>query len=266
MKTEDHKSESQIESGGSFTAERTCSNGPCSAKYEPLYTRKDRQYILHHYDIDRVDRFLSFAKQNFADTRIIKSILFIQSIAKSYKCLRSEQNIYDYILEHSGYCKSQVLDYIRKHPENDGELILFLKELEIQNEGDSIPGFEDKGYVAYSKGYVAYSTEASRWYYNEGSEEHDDVYYEGICYVYLMRDDRNGYYKIGMSNNPNKREKTLQSEQPLITLIWQKAFPSRKEASAEESRLHCVFQNQRIRGEWFSLTQNDIQLMMDNCI
>lgn len=226
--------------------------------HKPLYTRKDRQYLLHQHDIDRVDRFLLYAKQNFANTPIIRSILFIQSIAESYKSLRSELNIYDFILEHSGYNKSQILDFIRKHPENDDELNTFLKGIEIKAE-DAIPGFCDKGYAAYS-------SEAAKWYYHEEDEKHEDSPSDGICYVYLMRDDRNGYYKIGMSNNPNNREKTLQSEQPLISLVWKRAFPSRKEASAEESRLHGAFQDQRIRGEWFSLTQNDIQLIKNQGI
>jgi excisionase family DNA binding protein len=38
-------------------------------------------------------------------------------------------------------------------------------------------------------------------------------------WVYLMKDLRNGFYKIGQSQNPQYRERTLQSEQPLIALV-----------------------------------------------
>ena len=36
------------------------------------------------------------------------------------------------------------------------------------------------------------------------------------CWVYLMRDIANNSYKIGISNNPRYRERTLQSEKPTI--------------------------------------------------
>ena len=39
-------------------------------------------------------------------------------------------------------------------------------------------------------------------------------------FVYLMLDNRNGYIKIGYSKTPEKREKTLQSEVPDITLLY----------------------------------------------
>src|SRR6185369_5934869 len=38
-------------------------------------------------------------------------------------------------------------------------------------------------------------------------------------YVYLMLDERNGYIKIGRSTNPDRRESTLQSEQPATKLL-----------------------------------------------
>ena len=52
-------------------------------------------------------------------------------------------------------------------------------------------------------------------------------------WVYLMEVERNGYVKIGFSVEPQVRERTLQSEQPRISLIdaW-KARP------ADKARLH----------------------------
>jgi hypothetical protein len=38
------------------------------------------------------------------------------------------------------------------------------------------------------------------------------------AFVYLMEDSRNGAFKIGRSKTPGKRERTLQSEAPEITL------------------------------------------------
>lgn len=78
------------------------------------------------------------------------------------------------------------------------------------------------------------------------------------CYVYLMNDATTGYYKIGMSNNPEYRESTLQSEKPTIVKICHKKYPSRRVARGIEAALHRVFEEKRIRGEWFRLNERDI--------
>ena len=79
------------------------------------------------------------------------------------------------------------------------------------------------------------------------------------CFVYLMEDTANGYHKIGISNHPEYREGTLQSEKPTIELICAKRYPSRLIASAIESSLHKAFENKHIRGEWFDLTLEDVK-------
>ena len=68
-----------------------------------------------------------------------------------------------------------------------------------------------------------------------------------------MINNRNGYYKIGSSNNPKFREKTLQSEEPNIELVESWELPRKF-----ESILHKKYNNQRVRGEWFKLTNKDI--------
>lgn len=81
------------------------------------------------------------------------------------------------------------------------------------------------------------------------------------CFVYLMHDTTNDFYKIGISNNPGYREKTLQSEKPTIEMICCKEYPIRTIAEAFEAALHKTFADKRIRGEWFSLTQTDIMIL-----
>lgn len=71
-------------------------------------------------------------------------------------------------------------------------------------------------------------------------------------YTYLMKDKRNNTYKIGKSNNPVYREKTLQSEAPQIDLL---AYC--EENIISEKILHELFKDKRIRGEWFALDAND---------
>lgn len=85
------------------------------------------------------------------------------------------------------------------------------------------------------------------------------------CYVYLMVDKANGYHKIGISNHPEYREGTFQSEKPTIELVCAKQYPSRIIASAIESALHTAFGEKRLRGEWFDLSEkevNDIKLTL----
>lgn len=72
-------------------------------------------------------------------------------------------------------------------------------------------------------------------------------------YVYLMKDLRNSFHKIGYSNNPTYREKTLQSEQPLIELV--EAWEADK---SDEKELHNQYKEVRVRGEWFNLSAEDI--------
>jgi hypothetical protein len=79
------------------------------------------------------------------------------------------------------------------------------------------------------------------------------------CFVYLMLDSSNGYHKIGISNKPGYREKTLQSEKPTIEMLANKAFPNRKIASSFEQALHQTYADKRIRGEWFDLSEHEVQ-------
>lgn len=78
------------------------------------------------------------------------------------------------------------------------------------------------------------------------------------CYVYLMLDTKNGYYKIGISNEPEWREKTLQSEQPSIKQVAAKKYVNRRIAANFEKALHDSYSHRRKRGEWFQLDQEDI--------
>lgn len=78
------------------------------------------------------------------------------------------------------------------------------------------------------------------------------------CYVYLMNDLRNNTYKIGISNDPEYRERTLQSEQPKIKLIAAKKYINRKIAGAIEKALHNLYSHKRKRGEWFYLDKEDV--------
>lgn len=75
----------------------------------------------------------------------------------------------------------------------------------------------------------------------------------GETYLYLMTDRRTGLTKIGTSKNPQYRESTLQSDNPMVELLqtW-------KASLSHERTMHKLFARYRVRGEWFDLTQEQI--------
>lgn len=116
-------------------------------------------------------------------------------------------------------------------------------------------------FKAFAKRYMELIEELRIEHTIEFSSSNDDSTYivsDDACYVYLMLDTSTGYYKIGMSNNPEYRERTLQSEKPTIVKLCAKEFPNRAIAGAFESALHKTFESKRLRGEWFELDDNDI--------
>jgi len=73
-------------------------------------------------------------------------------------------------------------------------------------------------------------------------------------YIYLVLDERTGYIKIGRARNPSARDRTLQSENPQVEMLF---FTP---ADAElERELHQEFAQYRVRGEWFRLSDNHIE-------
>lgn len=83
-----------------------------------------------------------------------------------------------------------------------------------------------------------------------------------ITQVYVMIDKNTGYYKIGRSVNPNRRERTLQSEKPTIELLF-----NHDARVSDEKELHDMFADKRIRGEWFDLSGSDLNKVRNyfNC-
>lgn len=109
-------------------------------------------------------------------------------------------------------------------------------------------------------GVVLISTTTKRPVFENGKvvQQNDDA-----CYVYLMIDTSNGYHKIGISNHPDYRERTLQSEKPTIEKVCAKRYPSRIIAQSIENALHTAFASKRIRGEWFNLSEQDVEQIVE---
>ena len=74
-------------------------------------------------------------------------------------------------------------------------------------------------------------------------------------HVYLIQSLEEGYYKIGVSKNPKKRIKQLQtgnsSELKLI-----ETYPS-EYANKIEISLHGILSHNKKEGEWFDLSLDD---------
>lgn len=87
-------------------------------------------------------------------------------------------------------------------------------------------------------------------YHNFGNRQKQ----ERSTYIYLIRDNSTNHIKIGHSKNPSYRESTLFAEKPSMELIaaWRGTKP-------EEKALHEEFAVKNIRGEWFSLTGDDVE-------
>ena len=67
--------------------------------------------------------------------------------------------------------------------------------------------------------------------------------------VYIMQCGE--FFKIGMSNNPERRRDHIQTSNPLkVQIIAQKDVPDDK---ALESELHKKYEDYHIRGEWFAM-------------
>lgn len=69
--------------------------------------------------------------------------------------------------------------------------------------------------------------------------------------TYIMVDDESGYYKIGKSINPEFREKTLCYATPKIRTVA-------VHEEDIEGMIHKKYDDFRIRGEWFSLSESQV--------
>jgi hypothetical protein len=110
---------------------------------------------------------------------------------------------------------------------------------------------EDKNFKVNGTGHYSECPEFSNFIFNNVKKPRKLV--PPKVFVYIMINKRNGYFKIGSSNNPKYREKTLQSEEPNIELVESWELPRKY-----ETILHKKYSDQRIRGEWFDLTGKEI--------
>ena len=75
-------------------------------------------------------------------------------------------------------------------------------------------------------------------------------------YIYIIQLGDTDIYKIGISKDPNKRIRQLQFKCPIPLKLIFTNFGHDYEFA--EKYLHLHFRNQRVKGEWFELSAEDI--------
>lgn len=92
---------------------------------------------------------------------------------------------------------------------------------------------------------------------NKVNEYVVDYQYDYTGNVYLMTNNHTKRTKIGMTKNePKFRESTLQSEDPDVELAFSRNVLKMRDT---ERYLHGHFADKRYRGEWFDLSDDDIE-------
>jgi hypothetical protein len=72
-------------------------------------------------------------------------------------------------------------------------------------------------------------------------------------FVYLIKNEDNGYIKIGIGKNVEQRIKSLQTGSTAkLRIIYKKEVQF---ASKIESLLHRRYENFRVHGEWFDINE-----------
>ena len=81
-------------------------------------------------------------------------------------------------------------------------------------------------------------------------------------YIYILtRGGRSSHYKIGRSKNPEKRLAEY-LRIPGVEIVG-KYF--NEDSYAEEARLHRLYSERRVSGEWFKLTKAIVQNILKEC-
>ena len=81
--------------------------------------------------------------------------------------------------------------------------------------------------------------------------------------IYLLQSEVNGLYKIGISKDPNKRVKELQTGSGEIIYLLHE-YPS-KYARKIEGAFHSSYSHVQKKGEWFDLDIFAVLDFLDIC-
>ena len=85
-------------------------------------------------------------------------------------------------------------------------------------------------------------------------------------YLYAIQDSTSGYVKLGYSANPEQRLRELQTGNSGALRLVHVARIREDRARPVEQQLHRELKHLQVRGEWFDLTENRAQGMIDYVI
>jgi len=80
-------------------------------------------------------------------------------------------------------------------------------------------------------------------------------------HIYLLFNPVTGFYKIGSSKYPQLRLTEVQKKIPTAQLFWKSEILVNR---SNEKKLHDEFQAKRKSYDWFSLTENDLNKIINN--
>jgi hypothetical protein len=94
-----------------------------------------------------------------------------------------------------------------------------------------------------------------------GQEDRHEEKAYGFVYVASQTNEK-GVYKIGVTESITDREKRLSTGNAFIRFI---ATIKSENAYALENSLHKYFSGKRIKGEWFRLSADDLEFLINVC-
>ena len=81
-----------------------------------------------------------------------------------------------------------------------------------------------------------------------------------VDYLYILKN--NGLYKIGYSSNWDKRYKAYKTHLGVVDLVY---LARTKDSFDLEEKLHLMFKEKRVTGEWFELSNEDLLTAISYC-
>ncbi|MGL5064255.1 MAG: GIY-YIG nuclease family protein [Microcoleus sp.] len=82
-------------------------------------------------------------------------------------------------------------------------------------------------------------------------------------FIYVLKAEKSPYSKIGFTQNPKQRLKQIQAASgSVVSFVYLKES---NDVVALEAKLHDLFKEKRVTGEWFELTSEDIEQIRFYC-
>jgi hypothetical protein len=80
-------------------------------------------------------------------------------------------------------------------------------------------------------------------------------------YIYLLFDETIEVYKIGLTKDLKNRVRGIQAQSCSRISLVKSVFTD--DTFGNESRIHSMFENKRVQGEWFKLTDSEVDLVKE---